>query len=353
MAENSGADRTEKATDKRRQDARKKGQVAQSKEVNSFFVLVAGMSLLLLSSGHISGVLTRNASYLFSQAHMFRPGNLFGLSDIASGNMMQILDCLAPMVVGILIVGVVANLLQIGFKISTEAMSFQFSKLNPLTGMKKFFGKKAFFEISKNLVKIAILALLAFSTVKGQVHKIISTPLMALDQITDLGKHIFLLLIFKLLVFVAILAIIDWIFQKWQYEESLKMTRAEVKQERKDLDGDPQIKARIKHIQLEMARKRMLAEIPTADMVVTNPDHFAVALRYQPGEPAPRVVAKGMDSLAQTIKKIARKSRVPVIENKPVARALYRQTQLGDLIPESLYQAVAEILAYVYRLKRA
>ncbi|MFH1844456.1 MAG: flagellar biosynthesis protein FlhB [bacterium] len=353
MAENSGADRTEQATPKRRQDARKKGQVAQSKEVNSFFVLVAGMSLLLLSSGHISGVLTRNASYLFSQAHMFCPGNVFGLSDIASGNMLQMLKALAPMVAGILIVGLAANLLQIGFNFSTEAMSFQFSKLNPLTGMKKFFGKKAFFEISKNLVKIAILAFLAFITVKGQVHRIISAPLMSLDVITDMGKHIFLLLIFKLLVFVMVLAVIDWIFQKYQYEESLKMTRAEVKQERKDLDGDPQIKARIKHIQLEMARRRMLSAIPTADVVVTNPEHFAVALRYKPGEPAPRVVAKGCDSLAQTIKKIARQSRVPIIENKLVARALYRKAQLGDLIPESLYRAVAEILAYVYRLKRA
>ena len=151
----------------------------------------------------------------------------------------------------------------------------------------------------------------------------------------------------------AVLAVGDWTFQKWQHEDKLKMSKQEVKEESKDTEGDPQIKARIRGLQLEASRKRMLSDVPGADVVVTNPTHFAVALRYTPGDAAPRVVAKGADHLAATIKRIARENRVPVLENKPLARALYREVKVGMAIPESFYQAVAEVLAYVYRLKKA
>jgi flagellar biosynthetic protein FlhB len=157
----------------------------------------------------------------------------------------------------------------------------------------------------------------------------------------------------KLLLFMVVLGVIDWFWQKNRYEENLKMTRQEVKKENKDLEGDPQIKARVRALQFEMVRKRMLADVPTADVVVTNPTHFAVALKYTPGAAAPKVVAKGQDHVAQIIKKVARQARVPIIENRLLARSLHKQVEVGAGIPESLYQAVAEVLAYVYRLKRA
>jgi flagellar biosynthetic protein FlhB len=160
-------------------------------------------------------------------------------------------------------------------------------------------------------------------------------------------------LAYQLAAMLSLLAALDWAFQKWQHEENLKMTLQEVKEENKDMEGDPQVKARIRAIQMETARKRMLADVPKADVVVTNPTHFAVALKYAEGEAAPRVVAKGQDLLAQTIKRIARDHRVPVIENKPLARALHKHVKVGAFIPDDLYQAVAEVLAYVYRLKRS
>jgi flagellar biosynthetic protein FlhB len=185
------------------------------------------------------------------------------------------------------------------------------------------------------------------------MERLVGTPLFTLGAVAEVGRNSFAALMYRLLGLLALLAILDWAFQKWQYEENLKMSKTELKQEAKDLDGDPQIKARIRAVQLETARRRMLADVPQADVVITNPDHLAIALRYESGAPAPRVLAKGRNHLAEVIKKIARRSRVPVIENKPVARALYPHVKVGGLIPESMYQAVAEILAYVYRLRKA
>jgi flagellar biosynthetic protein FlhB len=353
MAEDSGAEKTEKASGKRREEARKKGQVAKSQEVSGALLLLAGMTLLVGSSGHFAKVLGRNTSYLLSQAHVLRAENQFGVRELLNNNLEVLVMSLGPLFLGVLIAGVGANVLQFGFRITPEAMNFNAGKLNPITGMKKFFQKQAFFELGKNLVKIAIITLLATAVIRSMSEQMYSLPLLSLPGIVAIGKMSFMKLMAVLLFFTALLAVIDWFWQKHSYEESLKMSKQEVKEEHKDIEGDPQIKARIKGMQYEMARKRMLADVPTADVVITNPTHFAVAIRYQPGSAAPIVVAKGQDHIAQTIKKIARKARVPIIENKPLARSLYRQVEIGKAIPESLFQAVAEVLAYVYRLKKA
>jgi len=175
-------------------------------------------------------------------------------------------------------------------------------------------------------------------------------PLMA---IVELGRDSYMKLMLVLLGFLAVLAVLDWVFQRQQHENELKMSKQEVKEEYKEIEGDPQIKARIRAQQYEMARRRMLADVPQADVVITNPTHLAVALKYEPGAAAPRVLAKGADNVAAKIREVARENRVPVIENKPVARALYAEVEVGNLVPERLFQAVAEILAYVYRLKKA
>ncbi len=353
MAEGQTGERTEKATPRRRQEARKKGQVARSNELNGTILLLVGMSVLLLSAGHFRRLLAQNSAYLFSQAHVLRADNLFGIQEILVENLELMGKVLAPLAGAILIAGVAANVMQVGFHVSTQAMAFKLEKINPLKGMKRFFQKKTFFELGKNVLKIGLIGLLSYAAITSVLSQLTAAPLLSLPAIVAMGKVSFIKLMATLLGFMVLLAVMDWTFQKHQHEQSLKMTKTELKKELKDIDGDPQLKARIRGIQLEMARKRMLADVPTADVVVTNPTHYAVALKYKPGDPAPKVVAKGKDQLAEKIKKIARRSRVPVIENKPVARALYKTAKIGQLVPESLYQTVAEILAYVYRLRSA
>ncbi len=225
--------------------------------------------------------------------------------------------------------------------------------MNPISGLKQIVSRKAAFEMFKNILKITIVAVAAWMTVRDLTAEIAGTALLSLDGVTDVGKHSMMTLVFRLLAMLILLAALDWTFQKWQHDENLKMTKKEVKEEHKDIEGDPQIKARIRAIQMEAARRRMMVDVPTADVVVTNPTHFAVALKYVPGDPAPKVVAKGKDHVAQKIKEIARQSRVPVLENKPLARALHKAVKVGAFIPDELYKAVAEVLAYIYRLKRA
>jgi flagellar biosynthetic protein FlhB len=269
------------------------------------------------------------------------------------GNLEVLLAALAPLLLAVLVAGAAANVMQVGFHASTKAIAFRTEKLNPVTGMKRFFQKTTYFEMVKHFLKIAVIGLLAWWTISGLMGPLTAAAVLPLAAIVDLGQADFVHLMAKLLLFMAVLGVVDWFWQKNRHEDNLKMTREEVKKETKDLEGDPQIKARIRGLQFEMARRRMLADVPTADVVVTNPTHFAVALRYAPGTAAPVVVAKGKENVAQMIKKVARQARVPVLENKPLARALHQQVEVGAGIPESLYQAVAEILAYVYRLKRA
>jgi flagellar biosynthetic protein FlhB len=353
MADSGTGEKTEKATGKRRSDARDKGTVPKSAEVSSAAMLLVGFVLLLATSGHFANVLGRNTRYLLGQAHILKPANQFGVREMMQGNMEVLLAALAPVVLGVLVAAVSSNILQFGFKITPKAMQLQVDRLNPIGGMKKFFQVTALFEIGKNLLKITLICLLAYGTVKGLADRLSGAALLPLPAVVALGKLSFMKLMAKLLFFCIVLAVIDWAWQKHRYEENLKMSKYEVKQEHKDYDGDPQIKARVRSLQYEMHRQRMMAAIPSADVVVTNPTHFAVALKYVPGNPAPIVVAKGQDHLAQIIKKIAREAKVPVIENKPLARALYAQVDVGKIIPESLYQAVAEVLAYVYRLKKS
>ncbi len=353
MADGEAGEKTETGSSKRREDAREEGNVAKSMEVTSAILLLVGLTIVVGSSGHFARVLGRNTSYLLSQAHVLAPTNQFGVRELMSNNLQVIIVALIPLLGGILITGLGANIMQVGFQFSPKAMQFKGDKLNPLPGLKKFCEATAFFDLAKNLLKITLITLLAWPTIKGVMDPIVALPLLSLPAVVAFAKVLFVKLMAKLMFLMAVIAVFDWFFQKHKYEENIKMTKQEVKEENKDMEGDPQIKARIRGLQMEMARKRMLADVPTADVVITNPTHFAVALKYVPGNPAPMVVAKGQDNLAQIIKKIARKHRVPIIENKPLARGLYRQVEVGNAIPESLFQAVAEVLAYIYRLKKA
>lgn len=353
MAEDVGGEKTEKATGRRREQARRKGQVAKSQEVSGAALLVTGVLVLLLTGGRFAEVLGRNTAYLLSQAHILGPANRWGVRELLEANLEVLLAALAPLLGALLVAAFGGSVVQVGLHASAESLAFKTEKLNPITGLQKFFRKTMLFEIVKNVVKIGLIGLLAWWTIGGLMGELAGLAVLPLPEVVALGRAGFMTLMARLLAFVLLLAVVDWAWQKYQHEENLKMSKHEIKQENKELEGDPQIKARIRGLQFEMARKRMLADVPKADVVITNPTHYAVALRYLPGSAAPVVVAKGQDHLAAVIRQIARKARVPVIENRPVARALYRQVEVGKMIPESLFQAVAEVLAYVYRLKKA
>ncbi len=353
MAEGSSGEKTEAATGKRREKALEEGQVAVSQEVNSLIVLLLAFSLLFVVGGFMSRLLGENSRYLFGQAHIFLLDNPYALVEIASANFALILKTLAPIMLTVMVAGVAANVLQVGWHVNISAMAFRWSKLNPVSGLKQIVSKKSAFELFKNVLKITIISTMGWLTINGVIGEVVGTSLLTLDGAAAVGKTMMMKLVYRMLALLALLAVADWTFQKWQHEEDLKMTKQEVKEEAKDLDGDPQIKARIRSMQLENLRRRMMADVPTADVVITNPTHFAVALKYMPGDPAPKVVAKGADHVARRIKEIARENRVPVIENKPLARALHKVVEIGHYIPDELYKAVAEILAYVYRLKKS
>lgn len=353
MAEDVGGEKTEKATGRRREQARRKGQVAKSQEVSGAALLVTGVLVLLLTGGRFAEVLGRNTAYLLSQAHVLGPANRWGVRELLEANLEVLLAALAPLLGALLVAAFGGSVVQVGLHASAESLAFKTEKLNPITGLQKFFRKTMLFELGKNVVKIGLIGLLAWWTIGGLMGELAGLAVLPLPEVVALGRAGFMTLMARLLAFVLLLAVVDWAWQKYQHEENLKMSKHEIKQENKELEGDPQIKARIRGLQFEMARKRMLADVPKADVVITNPTHYAVALRYLPGSAAPVVVAKGQDHLAAVIRQIARKARVPVIENRPVARALYRQVEVGKMIPESLFQAVAEVLAYVYRLKKA
>lgn len=353
MADGETGEKTETGSEKRRDDAREEGTVAKSQEVTSAILLLVGMTIVVSSGGHFMRVLGQNTTYLLGQAHILAPTNQFGIREMMRCNLQVIILAVAPLLGGVLVAGVGANVMQVGLKFSSKSLQFKGEKLNPLPGLKRFFESQAVFELAKNLLKIVLIGALAWVTIRSSMDDLMSMPLLSLAAVIALGKATFIKLMAKLLFLMALIGLADWFFQKHKYEETIKMTKQEVKEEGKAMDGDPQIKARIRGIQLEMARKRMLADVPTADVVITNPTHFAVAVKYVAGSSAPIVVAKGKDNLAQIIKKIARKHRVPVIENRTLARGLYRHVEIGNAIPESLFQAVAEVLAYIYRLKNA
>ncbi len=353
MAEDTAGERTEKATPRRREKAREKGQVARSQEVNSFFVLLAGAVMLVGTSSYMLDQLGRQTTYLLSQAHFLGPLNLLGFRYLLAGGGDAFLRTIAPLACFILVAAVAGNLLQVGLRLTPSAMAFRWSRLNPISGAKRFFQKRALFDLLKNVLKVGAISLLGWVVISGLLTEINGAAVLPLPAILATARAGYVKLMAVLLAFLAVLALLDWVFQKAEHEKELKMSRQEVKQEHKEFEGDPQIKARVRALQYEAARRRMLAEVPRADVVITNPTHFAVALKYTAGQAAPVVVAKGADLLAEKIREAARRARVPVIENKTVARALYRLVDVGRPIPESLYQVVAEILAYVYRLKRA
>lgn len=342
-------EKTEEPTAKRKQDALKKGQVGRSTEINAAFVLLAGFFALKMLGGDAVEEIMNYSIYIFGNLNF----------DVNEETIMQLFISIVillaktsiPLMVLIMIIGLAMNIAQVGFNFSTEKLSFNPGRLNPISGFGRIFSKRSLVELVKSIIKILIIGTLVYMNLSEelfQMPKLIYTDLFAgLGLVSEIVFN----LAFKIIGLFMVMAVLDLLYQKWQHNQDLKMTKQEVKEEFKQQEGDPQIKSRIRQKQRQMAMSRMMQEVPKADVIITNPTHFAVALKYEAGMTSPVVLAKGQDLVAQKIKEIARENRVPIVENKPLARAIYAAVEVGGNIPQELFKAVAEVLAYVYKLK--
>ena len=352
MAESPGQERTERATAKRRMEARKQGQVALSREVPSALILIAVLGVFYFAGSRVLEDLTRLFGEFFGQLHTTRLRTVNDAAALISALFRSCLLLLAPMVLPLLVAGVAGNVLQIGFEIHAEPLAPKLSKLNPLAGLKRIVSMRGLVELVKSLVKVLFIGAIAWSVVSGYLADFPTLVRRDIAGIWEFTHTAAYRILFYVCLAMVVLAVLDYAYQRWQHEENLKMTKQEIRDERKQTEGDPQIKSRIRSLQRQAAYHRMIAEVPTADVVITNPTHLAIGLRFDPAEMnAPQVVAKGADYLAARIRDIAREHGVPLVENQPLAQSLYRLADPGDYIPVELYRAVAEVLAYVYRLK--
>ncbi|MBY0572611.1 MAG: flagellar type III secretion system protein FlhB [Undibacterium sp.] len=351
MAEDSGLERTEPASPQRLEKAREEGDVPRSRELSTCTILLAGGGGLYLMGGGLVQNLAKNLTAGLS----FERAIAFDSTLLISRNLTSIEDVMlafAPIALLFIFAAIGSPLLIGGWLFSATALQPKFSRLNPLTGLGNLFSSRAGVELVKAILKTLLVGSIAWIVVMKQKEAIFGLIHESLNQSSaHLGSMLgscFLAIVGGL----VLIAAIDAPYQMWAYANKLKMTHQEVIQESKEANGNPQIKAKIRAQQREMARRRMMSEVPTADVVVTNPTHFSVALKYADGHfGAPRVVAKGADEVAAKIRELALEHKIPILEAPPLARALYKHTELGDEIPEALYAAVAEILAYVFQLR--
>ena len=346
-----GGEKTEEPTAKRRNDARQKGQVGRSQELNTAFVLLVGFFTLKLLWDSIYLSIASYTTYVFTNLN--QSVDTENIIHIFIGIIVVLAKTAFPVMFAIMLIGLAINFFQVGLNFNTESIEFKLDKLNPINGFGRIFSKRSLVELAKSFFKILVIGFFLYRFIHEQI--LAMPQFMFFDLTTSLAlvAEIIFQMAFIVIGVIMIMALMDYGYQKWQTTQDLKMTKQEVKDEMKQSEGDPQIKGKIRQKQRQMAMARMMKEVPKADVIVTNPTHYAIALSYQQGMSAPLVVAKGQDLVAQRIKEIAREARVPIIENKPLARAIYAAVQIGDVIPQELYQAVAEVLAYVYRLKHA
>lgn len=342
-------DKTEEPTAKKREDARKKGQVGKSQELNTAFVLLMGFFMLKILWDTIYLNIADYTKYILS--HPAQTVDTETVIQLFLGIVELLAKTSFPIMLAIMFIGLGINFFQVGLNFNTEAMEPKLDKLNPINGFGRIFSKRALVEMVKSIFKIIVIGAALYVVLVDHVLSMPQFIFFGLE--TSLGQiaDIIFNMAFKICGLILVLGVLDLAYQKWQTTQDLKMTKQEVKDEFKQSEGDPQIKGKIKQKQRQMAMARMMQEVPKADVIVTNPTHFAVALEYHKGMVAPRVLAKGQDLVAQRIKEIARENGVAIVENKPLARALFASTEVGDSVPQELYQAVAEVLAYVYRLK--
>jgi flagellar biosynthetic protein FlhB len=344
-------EKTEPATPKKRQDARKKGQVAKSNELPGAFILFFAFLSFVMFGGflkkHFFNIFNVTFNdYLLSEITVTNVTALFG------NLLIEGMILLSPIFFVTMLVAVLGTFLQIGILFTGDPLLMKFNKLNPLEGAKKIFGLRSLVEFLKSMLKVSIVGIIVYITLMGQIEEIMKLSHYSLENTLSFVASITIRLGITIGLILVVLSIFDYIYQRYEHEKSLKMSKQDIKDEYKKSEGDPLIKGKIKERQRKLAMQRMMQEIPNADVIITNPTHFAIALKYNASAmEAPKVIAKGKDYVALKIKEIAKSNGIVMMENKPLARALYNQVELGDSIPADLFQAVAEVLAYVYKIK--
>ncbi len=343
--------KTEPATPKRRNKAREEGQVARSIELNNAVIFLAIILNFILLSKYVYSHLFDIFRWGFSDCLLFKI-NQSSLYNLMAYVMKNFLIIILPWLGIIMFFGLVVNIYQVGWKITWKPVMPKLSKINPLKGFGRFFSVQSLLNLVKSILKMVIVGTVLYFALKDEARNIIPLMDQSVGQIFIYISKVTYNIFLKVLMILIPLGILDYLYQKYDFEENLKMTKEEVKDERKLAEGDPQIKAKIRSKQFEIAKRRMLQEVPKADVIITNPTHLAIALQYDKlSMEAPKVIAKGAGLIAERIKKIAQENDIPIVENKPLARALFKIVELGDFIPENFYKAVAEVLAYVYKLK--
>jgi flagellar biosynthetic protein FlhB len=346
-------EKTEKPTPKKRKEAREKGQVVQSREVNSALILLFAIIGLKIFGGYMYNNLINFTKSMFTYYEenevIF---NINGIHKLLLETVLITAKVVAPIVAITFVIGLTSTYMQVGFLFTTKTLGIKLNRINPVEGFKRMFSKRALVELLKSLIKVTIIGYVIYSFILSEVSGLINLFELSIQSIVkNIAELTFEVGIRTAIILIAF-SILDYWYQRWDNEKNLMMSKKEVKDEYKQTEGDPQIKSKVKEKQRQLAMSRMMQEVPKADVIITNPTHYAVALKYDSSlYDAPYVVAKGKDLIAQNIKKIGNDSSVPIVENKPLAQALYNNVEVGQVIPEDLYQAVAEVLAYVYSLQ--
>jgi flagellar biosynthesis protein FlhB len=351
MANPENEGRTEPATPKKRQKARDKGQVAKSREINTAAVLLTGVGGLTLFGTYMFQQTTLMMQHWFGQVgqnHLdfLRVQEIFYLTG------RNFIFTLAPLMLSISVAAILANYLQVGWLFSWEKISFKLPNINPLSGLTRLFSPQSLLELGKSAIKIALISAIVYITIKSDI---ISIPFLMDQEVSQILTFMFKTaakVFWRTGIALIVIAVLDFLYQKHQYEKNLKMAKFEVKDEQRQAEGDPQVKSKIRNLMFQKVYSRMMTNVPKADVVITNPTHYAVALKYDSDSmEAPQVVAKGKGYVALKIRELAEAAGVPRVENKILAQALFSSVEVGDSIPSTLYRAVAEILAHIYRMR--
>lgn len=345
-------EKTEKATPKKKEDTRKKGQVAKSQDINTAIALFFMFMTFMLLGPFWKNRLTNMFTKVFSEYTLWQL-DYDSIQLIFVEVVSYIGLTIAPALGVAMLAAVVANVIQVGFMFTTEPLQFKLEKINPISGFKKLFSPRAIVELVKSIMKISVVATVTFTVLWGRKDDVLMLAFGSLDQALSFFGEATVFAGLAAAIALLVIGALDYIYQKFDHEKNIRMSKQDIKDEYKNIEGDPLIKSKMKERQRQMAMGRMMSEVPNADVIITNPTHYAIAIKYDENRgSAPYVVAKGVDYVALKIKEVAKHHQIITVENRPLARALYQEVEIGQEVDETFYQAVAEVLAYVYRVEK-
>lgn len=351
MSEDFG-EKTEAPTPRRREEAREQGNVARSADLTAAALLLGGLLLLKWYGPSLLTAMQTLVRVMLGHESLSRVDGKYMLDGVLPA-MAGVAKAMAPLLIGVVLIAIVANVMQVGWHPSPGRLAPNLGALNPLKGLSKLFKGRSAVSLLMNVLKTSLVGLMIYSALHGRFNEIVGVGQKPFIQAFQLGGELIYSIGLRVGGLLLVLAIIDYGYQRWQLEQSLKMSKQEIKEEMRRMEGDPKIKMRRRQIAQQIANKKLKKDVPTADVVITNPTEFAVALKYDEATMhAPRVIAKGQGLIAKRIRELAIEAGVPILERKPLARALYKLCEVGQEIPEDFYSAVAEILAYVYELTK-